>query len=86
MIDIKRLHKLEKEIDTIKDKIIKQSWLVHHIIGRRSSGAFVLMDIDNNSIDFRDRGGKQNPSYKFIKRLNTRRSILCTKERIERED
>lgn len=25
MIDIKRLHKLEKEIDTIKDKIIKQS-------------------------------------------------------------
>lgn len=34
MIDINRLHKLEKEIDTIKDKIIKQSWLVHHIIGR----------------------------------------------------
>ena len=53
------------------------------IKGRRSSGAFVLMDIDNNSIDFRDRGGKQNPSYKFIKRLNTRRSVLCIKERIE---
>lgn len=55
------------------------------IKGRRSSGAFVLMDIDNNSIDFRDRGGKQNPPYKFIERLNTRRSVLCTKERIERE-
>jgi 5-methylcytosine-specific restriction endonuclease McrA len=47
------------------------------IKGRRSSGAFVLMDIDNNSIDFRDRGGKQNPSYKLLERLNTRRSTLC---------
>ena len=56
------------------------------IKGRRSSGAFVLMDIDNNSIDFRDRGGKQNPPYTLIKRINTRRSVLCTKERIERED
>ena len=55
------------------------------IKGRRSSGLFVLMDIDNNSIDFRDKGGKQNPSYKFIERLNTRRSVLCIKERIERE-
>ena len=55
------------------------------IKGRRSSGAFVLMDINNNSIDFRDRGGKKNPSYKSIERLNTRRSILCIKERIERE-
>ena len=54
------------------------------IKGRRSSGAFVLMDIDNNSIDFRDRGGKQNPPYRLIERLNTRRSVLCTKERIER--
>lgn len=47
------------------------------IKGRRSSGAFVLMDIDNNPIDFRDRGGKQNPSYKCIKRVSTRRSVLC---------
>lgn len=48
MIDIKRLHKLEKEIDTIKDKIIKQSWLVHHIIGRdvRSNCGDVLINID----------------------------------------
>ena len=45
--------------------------------GRRSSGAFVLMDIDGNNIDFRDRGGKQNPSYKQLQRLNVRRSTLC---------
>ena len=57
----------------------------YFIKGRRSSGTFVLMDIDNNAIDFRDKGGKQNPSYKSIKRLNTRRSVLGIKERIERE-
>ena len=55
------------------------------IKGRRSSGAFVLMDIDNNFIDFRDRGGKQNPSYMSIKRITTRKSVLCISERIERE-
>ena len=53
--------------------------------GRRIKDGFVLMDIDNNSIDFRDRGGIQNPSCRFIKRLNTRRSVLCINERIERE-
>lgn len=45
--------------------------------GRRSSGAFVLMDISSNAIDFRDRGGKQNPFYMLLRRLNTRRSTLC---------
>ena len=50
--------------------------------GRRSSGAFVLMDIDNSSLDFRDRGGKQSPSYRLLERLNTRRSILCIGQRI----
>ena len=55
------------------------------IKGRRSSGAFVLMDIDNNSIDFRDRGGKQNPSYMSIKRITTRKSVLCISKRAERE-
>ena len=53
--------------------------------GRRTNGGFVLMDINNISIDFRDRGGKQNPSYRFIERINTRRSVLCIKERIKRE-
>ena len=53
--------------------------------GRRSSGAFVLMDIDNNSIDFRDRGGKLNPSYKSIKRMNARKSVLCINQVVERK-
>lgn len=55
------------------------------IKGRRSSGSFVLMDIDNSSIDFRDRGGNKEPSYKRIERINTRRSVLCVTKRIERE-
>jgi hypothetical protein len=48
VIDIKRLHELEKEADTLKDNIIKQSWLVHHIIGRdvKSDCGDVLIDID----------------------------------------
>ena len=54
------------------------------IKGRRSSGAFVLMDINNNTINFVDRGGKQNPSYKSIERINTRRSTLYINERAER--
>ena len=45
--------------------------------GRRTNGGFVLMDINKNSIDFRDRGGKSNPSYKSLKRVSARRSILC---------
>ena len=52
------------------------------IKGRRTSGGFVLMDIDNNTIDFRDRSGRQNPSYKLLKRLNTRKSVLCIHQRI----
>ena len=52
------------------------------IKGRRNNGAFVLMDIDNNTIDFRDRGGRKNMSYKLLERLNTRRSILCINQRI----
>ena len=79
----------EKKIPTGKihsfKKFDKVKYLgeVCFIKGRRSKGSFVLMDIDGNSIDFRDRGGKQNPSYKSIKRLNTRKSILCIKERME---
>lgn len=47
------------------------------IKARRSGGAFVLMDIDNNTIDFRDMGGRKEPSYKLLKRVNTRKSVLC---------
>ena len=49
------------------------------IKGRRSSGNFVLSDIDNNSIDFRPLGGKANPSYKLLTKLNARSSTLCIK-------
>ena len=48
MIDIKRLHELEKEVQDTHDKILRQSWLVHHIIGRdaKSDCGDVLIDID----------------------------------------
>ena len=81
----------EKKIPTGKVLCFKKFDKVEYlgeicfIKARRSSGALVLMDIDNNSIDFRDRGGKQNPSYMSIKRTTTRKSVLCIKERIERE-
>lgn len=55
------------------------------IKGKRSSGFFVLMDIDGSSIDFRNIGGKQNPPYKCIERVNTRRSVLGISKRIYRE-
>lgn len=51
---------------------------------RRVGGNFTLMNIDGNIVDFRDRGGKLNPSYKCIERINTRKSILCISKRIER--
>ena len=81
----------EKKIPTGKvfgfKKFDKVEYLgeICFIKGRRTSGSFVLMDIEGNSIDFRGRGGKQNPSYKCIERVNTRKSVLCIKERIERE-
>ena len=49
---------------------------------RRVGGNFTLMDINSNNLDFRYMGGKQNPSYIYIKRLNTRKSILCISKRI----
>ncbi len=52
--------------------------------GRRSKGAFELMDINNNTLDFRDRGGNRTPSYKSLKRVNARKSILCISTKIER--
>lgn len=81
----------EKKIPTGKifdfKKFDKVEYLgkVCFIKGRRSSGAFILMDITGDTLDFRNIGGKQNPSYKSIKRLNTRKSILCIYKRIERE-
>ena len=62
-----------------KVKYLKE---VCFVKGRRTSGGFVLMDIDNNAIDFRNKGGKQNPSYKLLERLNTRKSVLCISQKI----
>ena len=33
MIDINKLNELEKEVRDLKDTILKQVWLVHHIVG-----------------------------------------------------
>lgn len=48
MIDIKRFHELEEELQDTHDKILKQVWLVHRIIGRdvRSDCSDVFNDID----------------------------------------
>lgn len=47
MIDFKRLHELEKEVQDTHDKICNQVWLVHHIIGRDfKSDEYVLLNID----------------------------------------
>lgn len=46
------------------------------IKARRSSGNFVLMDIFSNNLDFRSIGGKQNPPYKDLRRLQVRTSCL----------
>ena len=62
-----------------KVKYLKE---VYFIKARRSKGDFVLMDIENNTLDFRDRGGRGNPSYKLLERLNVRKSVLCICQRV----
>ena len=52
------------------------------IKARRSSGAFVLMDIFGKTIDFRNIGGKANPSYKSLKRLQARTSCLTERRSV----
>lgn len=52
------------------------------IKGRRSTGNFVLMDVFNNSLDFRTKGGKANPSYKTLSRLQARTSILIERRSV----
>ena len=42
-----RLHQLEKEVQDTHNQIIRQVWLVHHIIGKDTkSDRDVLIDID----------------------------------------
>ena len=55
------------------------------INGRRRNGTLVLMDIHNNTLDFRDNGGRKEPSYRFIKRINARRSVLCISKKVRRD-
>ena len=52
------------------------------IKSRRSSGYFTLMDIDRNTLDFRDKGGYINPRYTLLERLNLQRSTLCIGQKI----
>ena len=52
------------------------------IKARRSSGNFVLMDIFGNNLDFRSIDGKQNPSYKTLKRLNARKNTLIERRQV----
>lgn len=56
--------------------------IICFVKARRTGGGFVLMDIKNTSIDFRNIGGLKNPSYMTIKRLNTRRGVLCISQKI----
>lgn len=76
----------EKRIPTGKvhgfKRYDKVSYLgkVCFIKARRTRGDFVLMDIDNNTVDFRDIGGRKDPSCKDIKRLSARRSVLCVRK------
>lgn len=48
MIDIKRFHELEEELQDTHDRILKQVWLVHHIVGVDigSNCGDVLINID----------------------------------------
>ena len=59
-------------------KFDKVSYLEHEcfIKGKRSSGNFVLMDINNTPLDFSSIGGLKNPSYKKLKRVAARNSTL----------
>ena len=56
-----------------KVRYLRQDYFIK---ARRSSGNFVLMDVFGKSIDFRSIGGRQNPSYKSLERLNSRTSII----------
>ena len=78
----------EKKIPTGKvhgfkryDKV-KYLGVICFIKARRTFGGFVLMDIDNNILDFRTVGGCANPSYKNIRRVNARKSILCIEVKV----
>ena len=51
--------------------------VVCFIKARRIRGDFVLMDIDNNVLDFRCVGGVKNPSHKLLHRMCARSGTIC---------
>lgn len=56
--------------------------IICFVKARRVKGSFTLMNINSNDLDFRSMGGVQNPSYKSVKRVNARRSVLCVEKRL----
>ena len=56
--------------------------MICFVKSRRIKGSFTLMDISNNHIDFRDIGGKYSPSYKYLERVNARKSVLCVSKSV----
>lgn len=65
MIDIKKLHELEKEVRDLKDTILKQVWLVHHIVGVDfNSDNDALIEIDEV---YEQRGDHTELPYIVIK-------------------
>lgn len=62
---------------------VKYLGTICFIKSRRVSGNFTLMDINNSIIDFRDRGGNKEPSYRRIKRIDIGRSVLCISIKLE---
>ena len=54
----------------------------YFIKARRSSGNLILMDIFNNNLDFKSIGGKSNPSYKTLTRLQARTSCLIERRSV----
>lgn len=65
MIDINKLNELEKEVRDLKDTILKQVWLVHHIVGVDfNSDNAALIEIDEV---YEQRGDYTKLPYVVIK-------------------
>lgn len=66
-----------RKFDTVK--YLEKEYFIK---ARRSSGNFTLMDVFNNTLDFRAIGGKQNPSYKALQRIQARTSCLIERRSV----
>ena len=56
---------------------VKYRGAICFIKARRIRGDFVLMDICNNTLDFRSVGGVKNPSHKSLRRIHARSGTIC---------